>query len=200
MPRELKNAIVNCALAIIFTLFALAHVQQFAAQPRLSLVLIVGMETILVFFFLARKDADQTSYSWQAWLATSAGTMFPLLLRPVPEAQDLVIGQVLQTFGVMFQIVAVLSLNRSMGLLPAHREIKTHGAYRIVRHPLYAGYTIVLLGYLLSNWSTYNIAIIATGMAFQVMRIMHEESLLFTYPDYKTFAGETRWRLVPYIW
>jgi len=200
MPHELRNAAINCALAIVFSLFALAHVQNFIEAPRLSLALLVGMETILVALFLTRKDADETLYSWQAWLTTVAGTMFPLLLRPAAIAEDMLIGQFVQTAGVAIQIGALVALNRSMGLLPAHRGVKTSGVYRIVRHPLYAGYAIVLIGYLISNWSPYNAALIIGGMGFQVLRIRYEELLLRGFPAYVSFAGRTRWRLLPYVW
>ncbi|NIO38746.1 MAG: hypothetical protein GTO41_00215, partial [Burkholderiales bacterium] len=89
MSNELRNAIINCVLAIVFGMFAYAHVQQFITEPRLSLVLLVGVETALVVLFLIRRDPDETSHSWQAWLTTSAGTLFPLLLRPAAVAEDL---------------------------------------------------------------------------------------------------------------
>lgn len=200
MSQELRNATVNCALAIVFLLFAVAHAQQFAANPRLSLILMVGMETILVVLFLTRKDADRTLHSWQAWSTTALGTMAPLLLRPTALAEDMLIGQIIQISAFAFQIAALLSLNRSMGLLPAHRGVKTSGAYSLVRHPLYAGYTIALIGYLINNWSVYNAAVIIGGTAFQMLRIHYEESLLRGYPEYVSFINKTRWRLVPYVW
>jgi protein-S-isoprenylcysteine O-methyltransferase Ste14 len=86
-----------------------------------------------------------------------------------------------------------------MGLLPAHRGVKSRGLYAFVRHPLYATYTIALAGYLISNWSIYNAVILVAGTAFQVMRIRNEESLLLDYADYVAFAGRTRWRLLPFV-
>ena len=200
MPRHLRTFATNLALAFIFALFAAAHAQQFAVEPRLSLILLVGMEAALVVFFLIRKAPDQTWHSWQTWLTTGAGTIFPLLLRPLAGADDVLIGQLVQTAGVALQVAAVLSLNKAMGLLPAHRSIKTGGLYRFVRHPLYAAHTVALVGYLLNNLSAYNIAIIVAGTAFQILRIRNEESLLRGYPDYAAFAGRTRWRLVPFVW
>jgi protein-S-isoprenylcysteine O-methyltransferase Ste14 len=85
-------------------------------------------------------------------------------------------------------------------LLPAHRGVQTAGLYRFVRHPLYASYCVSLAGYLISNVSLYNVAIIAAGSAMQIMRIRNEERLLSAYPDYVAFAGRTRWRLVPFVW
>jgi protein-S-isoprenylcysteine O-methyltransferase Ste14 len=65
---------------------------------------------------------------------------------------------------------------------------------------LYAAYTLAIVGYLINNLSVANLAIIVVGTAFQVMRIMEEEDLLRTYPDYVAFSGKVRWRLVPGIW
>jgi len=200
VSRELRNAAINCLLAVVFAVFAYAHLQNFVLAPRLSLVLLVGMESVLVVLFLIRREPDQTSHSWQAWLTTSVGTLSPLLLRPTAVTDDLLLGQILQTVGVIVQIAALLSLNRSMGLLPAHRGVKTSGAYRIVRHPLYAGYAIVLLGYLASNWSVYNAAVIIGGMVFQILRIHYEELLLGGYPEYARFTDRTQWRLLPFVW
>jgi protein-S-isoprenylcysteine O-methyltransferase Ste14 len=200
MPRELRLAIVNCSLAIVYALFAYAHLTQFAVEPRLSVFLLVGMETLLVAIFLVRRDPDRTWHTWRTWLTTSAGTLFPLLLRPVAHAHDLPAAEVLQVTGACLQLGAVMSLNRSMGLLPAHREVKSNGLYRFVRHPLYASYSVALAGYVLNNWSILNVAIYLGGTTFQVLRIRHEEALLGNYPEYTAFADRTRWRLVPFVW
>ena len=200
LPRRFSIALINWALAGVFALFAYAHVQAFRETPRLSVLLIVGMEALLVLFVLVRKDPSRTWHSWQTWLTTCGGTFFPLLLRPMEMQSDLLIGQAVQITGVTLQIIALLSLNRSMGLLPAHREVKSNGLYRLVRHPLYAAYTVSLLGYLISNPSPYNVSVVGFGTFLQILRIRNEERLLFEYQEYASFAARTKWRLVPYIW
>ncbi len=198
--RGLGLAATNLLLAFVYALFAYAHVRLFLEQPRLSLVLIVGMETLLVVFIIVRKDPDKTWHSWQTWLTSTGGTLFPLLLRPTAVPDDLLLGQILQIFGVMLQIWALISLNKSFGILPAYRGVKSDGLYRFVRHPLYAAYEIALAGYLINNLSIYNAVVIVVGTAFQVMRIQNEERLLLEYPDYIVFADKTKWRLSPFIW
>lgn len=195
-----RVALANWSLAILFALFAYAHVSQFIDQPRLSLVLLVVMESLLVFFLLVRREPDRTWHSWNTWLTTLCGTAFPLLLRPADVPADVLLGQSLQIFGAVLQVAALLSLNRSMGLLPAHRGVRTNGLYRLVRHPLYAAYFVNLTGYLISNPSVYNVGILLAGSAMQIMRIVNEERLLSAYPDYVAFARRTRWRLVPFVW
>ena len=198
--RKIGAAATNWALAYVFALFAFAHLRLFLEQPRLSLVLIVVMEALLAFFLLVRKDADQTWHSWKTWLTTCGGTLAPLLLRPVDANADLLIGQSIQVVGSLLQVIAIISLNRAMGLLPAHREVKCNGLYRFVRHPLYAAYTIQLLGYLISNWSVYNLVVIVVGTCLQIMRIVNEEKLLCQYASYLVFTSRTRWRLIPLVW
>ena len=98
------------------------------------------------------------------------------------------------------QIAALLCLNRSFGLLPAYRGVKSYGPYSLVRHPLYTAYVISFIGYWINNQSSLNAAIVVFGSAFLVMRIYYEEALLLKYDDYMLYATKTRWRLVPAVW
>lgn len=54
---------------------------------------------------------------------------------------------------------AKLCLWRSFGLVAAHRGLKAGGLYAVVRHPMYAGYVISHVGYLLVAPSWWNLAI-----------------------------------------
>jgi protein-S-isoprenylcysteine O-methyltransferase Ste14 len=123
-----------------------------------------------------------------------------LLLRPTDATADLLAGEILQVGGFAMAIIALLSLSRSFGLLPAYRGIKSSGLYSVVRHPLYTAYVISFIGYLINNPSVANAAVIAFGTAFLVMRIHCEEALLLEYDDYSHYASRTRWRLIPAVW
>jgi protein-S-isoprenylcysteine O-methyltransferase Ste14 len=196
----LGAAISNLLLATLFFSFAYVHLQRFLAQPRLSLLLIVAVEGLVAVMLVIRRDPEKTQHGWKTWGATSIGTFAPMLLRPIDAPTDLMVGQALQIAGFGLQIAAVLSLNRSFGLLPAHRGVKSDGLYHWVRHPLYSAYLLAHVGYLASNMSWANVLVFATGTAFQVVRIVQEEQLLLQYPDYARYSGTTRWRLVPAIW
>ncbi|UCG71735.1 MAG: hypothetical protein JSV45_10755 [Chromatiales bacterium] len=198
--RGVGTASTNLFLALLFLAFAYANLQQFIATPRLSLLLIVAVEAIVAVLLVIRKDPDRTHHSWKTWVATFGGTVAPLLLRPTEAPADLLVGQGLQLAGFTLQLAAVLSLNRSFGLLPAHRGVKSDGLYRWVRHPLYSAYLFAHLGYLVNNFSGYNLAIVVIATAFQVLRILQEEQLLCEYDAYALYAGRTRWRLIPAVW
>ena len=198
--RGIGLAITNFALATCFFLFAYGHAESFLERTRLSVLLIVITETIVAVLLLVRRDPDETRHTAQTWITTTGGTLAPFLLRPTEVSEDLLIGQILQVVGILVQIGALASLNRSLGLLPAHRGIKSDGMYRFVRHPLYTAYTITFAGYLVSNLNIYNTVIVLAGIAFMIMRIRCEEDLLLQYPLYATYADKTRWRLIPSVW
>ncbi len=198
--RGIRLAFTNMLLATFYIFFAFANGQSFLEKPRLSVFLIVVAETIAAIFLIIRRNPDETKHSWQTWLTTACGTLAPLLLRPVAAAEDVLVGDILLVFGFAMLILAFASLNRSFGLLPALRGVKSGGLYGWVRHPLYAAYVIIYLGYLINNQSLYNVAVAVFGTAFLLMRIHYEEELLNQQADYRHYANRTRWRLIPNIW
>lgn len=198
--RGIGLAFTNMLLATLFILFAIANAKSFLENPRLSVFLIVVTETIVAIFLIIRRDPDETRHTWQTWISTTCGTLAPFLLRPIEVTEDLLSGEILQLIGFILQIAALLSLNRSIGLLPAYRGVKSGGLYRWVRHPLYTAYVITYLGYWINNQSLNNAAVVLVGTAFLVMRIYYEEALLLKYADYTRYANRIRWRLIPSIW
>ena len=198
--RGVGLAFTNFLLATFFLLFAIANGKSFLENPRLSVLLIVITEIIVAVFLVIRRDPDETEHSWQTWTTTTIGTLAPFLLRPIDATGDMLLGQVLQVAAFSMQIVALLYLNRSIGLLPAHRGVKSSGLYSWVRHPLYTAYVITYLGYWINNQSLANAVVAVAGTAFLILRIHYEEALLFKYADYTRYAERIRWRLIPAVW
>jgi protein-S-isoprenylcysteine O-methyltransferase Ste14 len=195
----LREAGTNLSLAALYALFALAHGRAFAAHPRASLLLLVVLEGAAAALLLARSRATEASLSPYSWLTTIGGTFTPMLLRPGPATADSPVGQVIQAVGAALAVIALLSLWRSFGLLPAVRTLRVEGAYRWVRHPLYLAYTVLNVGYLLSNHTAHNLAVVLAGLLFQVLRVYDEERVLFRLPSYRDYARRTRWRMVPRV-
>jgi len=94
----------------------------------------------------------------------------------------------------------LLTLRRNFGLLPAVRGgVAEHGFYRIVRHPLYAGYIwlhgALVLGY--PSWWNFAVWICAEGS--QLIRLRQEERILSADDRFRAYAKRVRWRLIPGI-
>ena len=81
----------------------------------------------------------------------------------------------------------------------ADRGIVVGGPYRIVRHPIYLGYFVTHVGFLLANWSPRNIALYIVIYFFQVARILSEERILREDESYRAYCQRVRYRLIPFI-
>ena len=62
---------------------------------------------------------------------------------------------------------------------------------------MYAGYTLTHIGFLLACPSIANSVLYASAFVFQVMRILREERILVRDPQYRDYAAEVRYRLLP---
>jgi protein-S-isoprenylcysteine O-methyltransferase Ste14 len=79
--------------------------------------------------------------------------------------------------------------------------IATSGPYAIVRHPMYAGAILFLLGtpLLLGSWIGLALApVIIVGIA--VRAVLEERTLSAQFPDYADYAARVRYRFVPLVW
>jgi protein-S-isoprenylcysteine O-methyltransferase Ste14 len=138
----LAAAFTNVTLSALYLAFGYAQVQSFRVHPRASALLVVAVETLFALFFLLRRSASAASTSKVACVSSMCGTFLPLLLRPSAAAEELLAAELVQAAGLAFAVAGILSLNTSVGLLPANRGVRTTGAYRAVRHPLYAAYLV----------------------------------------------------------
>jgi protein-S-isoprenylcysteine O-methyltransferase Ste14 len=195
----LWRAFVDLSLAALYVGFAYDQLRQFAQTHRPSAPILVATELVFAFFFLFRKQAEDVSRSTWDWFTTVGGTAAPLLLRATAAPHDFSAAQALQVFGATGSLLGIVFLNRSIGVVPAYREVKTSGVYRLVRHPLYAAYTLSNLGYVLSNRSPWNFAVLAAAFAFQLARIFNEERLLERHASYRAYQARTRFRLLPFV-
>jgi protein-S-isoprenylcysteine O-methyltransferase Ste14 len=107
------------------------------------------------------------------------------------------IGVALQLAGTAFEIYAKIVLGRSFGIVAADRGIIVGGPYRIVRHPIYLGYFVTHVGFLLANWSPRNLALYIATCFFQISRILSEERILSEDAAYREYRGRVRFRLIP---
>lgn len=171
---------------------------DFRETGRLTSLAWIASEALVVVLFVVRRTTANVSRSPADWFAAVAGTTVFLMARPAdvslaPQA----VALSLQMVGLTVQVAGKVVLGRSFGAVAANRGVVTRGPYRLVRHPIYAGYLLTHIGFLLANASVRNLAVYAIGYVLQVIRILAEERLLGSDATYREYRQQVRYRLIP---
>ena len=174
----------------------LAHYLAYRQSANLVLLPSEGLVVVLV---LIRRPAGQLSRSAAEWLIALIVTCSFMLVAPTSQGSlaPAALGVLLVLMGTVVQIHAKLALGRSFGCVPAHRGLMLGGPYRMVRHPMYAGYLLSHLAFLAMNPTWWNAAVYAFCYSLQVPRLLAEERLLARDPEYRSYQASVRYRLVP---
>ena len=188
-------------IASLFVSFAHRMLADGARTASLGALLAVLSEALPFFFVLFRAPAKSLSLRPGDWLIAITATVAPLLVQPAfggsATLVGVTVGYGLMMAGLFVQVSAKIMLGRRFGLVPANRGVRMLGPYRFVRHPMYAGYTITHIGFLVAMPSPLNAAIYAFALAMQLLRIAREEAVLMQDPLYSDYAGRVRYRLFP---
>ena len=81
-----------------------------------------------------------------------------------------------------------------------HRVIST-GLYGLVRHPMYMGAMVLVIGVPLALGSWWGLAFLPFIALLLAWRLIEEERLLVRdLPGYAAYRSAVRFRLVPYLW
>ena len=189
---------IYVAGAVIF--FAFVAFSQWQNDPgRITLLLAAIIEAVTAAIIVCSRRARRRDWRPLSVLASFVAMFFFLALDLAPARHVIpeTVGVGLQITGLVVQLYAKLSLGRSFGVLPATRNLVTQGAYRWLRHPIYFGYLIAHVGFLLSNFSVQNLSVLLVLYAAQVLRIHREEEMLMTLPGYSSYRKKVRYRLIP---
>ena len=85
-------------------------------------------------------------------------------------------------------------------LAPDQKVIST-GPYALVRHPMYAGAIVMLLGIPIALGSWWGVLVIVAMMPALIWRMIDEERFLARkLPGYVAYQKKVRHRLIPMVW
>jgi protein-S-isoprenylcysteine O-methyltransferase Ste14 len=171
----------------------------FRAHGGAASLLILPSEGLVLLFLVIRRRARALSLRARDWTLALFATAAPMLVatgigRPLVAPS---LAAVVMLTGTLVQLHAKLTLGRSFGCVAAHRGLKLDGPYRLVRHPMYAGYLVAHVGFLLVNPTAWNAFAYAVCYALQVPRLLGEERLLAEDAAYAAYRARVRWRLLP---
>jgi protein-S-isoprenylcysteine O-methyltransferase Ste14 len=101
---------------------------------------------------------------------------------------------------VFFVLKANTFSSATIELAPNQKVIAT-GPYAVVRHPLYTGAFVMLLGIPIALGSWWGLLVFVSMMPTLIWRLSDEEKFLArNLPGYTEYQDKVRFRLIPLVW
>jgi protein-S-isoprenylcysteine O-methyltransferase Ste14 len=196
---RLADITARAAVTVLFSLMAVRFGADFVQTGRVTGLLLLVSELLVVVMTVRRRSAAMVDRSLRARVLTTLSMLSPLLLAPAHVAAiapgPLTVG--VSVAGLAIVITGKLSLGRSFGLIPANRGVVSSGLYRLVRHPIYMGYLITHVAYVAANPSRWNAVVLLVGDIALLARALCEERTLAADPLYRAYQQSVRWRVCP---
>jgi protein-S-isoprenylcysteine O-methyltransferase Ste14 len=114
-----------------------------------------------------------------------------------------VVGDVLVVAGLSIAMLVVIENSYAAATVTVEtgQKVASGGLYKFVRHPMYVGNVIMMVGMPLALGSYWGLLFVLPGVAVLVFRILDEEKLLTQeLAGYREYAQRVRYRLVPNVW
>ena len=198
-PKRLLDLLEQVTVLALYSWLVLRlWPDEFSPSNWYPLLLLLS-EGLVVFLLLIRRPTDRISTNGRDWAVAAGGTFLALLVGKGGAPLFGALGACFLLLGLAMHVGAKLSLRRSFGLVAANRGVRVGGLYRLVRHPMYAGYMLSHVGFLLVAPSPWNAAIYAAVWMLLIARIYAEERVLSEDPEYQAFKSRVRYRLLPGI-
>jgi protein-S-isoprenylcysteine O-methyltransferase Ste14 len=120
----------------------------------------------------------------------------------VPTA-IVVLGDVLVLAGLSIAMFTVIQNSYASAniTVEAEQKVVTTGLYGMVRHPMYVGALIMMVGMPLALDSYWGLVTIVPVLVILAFRIVDEEKMLTQeLAGYADYVRKVHYRLVPYVW
>jgi protein-S-isoprenylcysteine O-methyltransferase Ste14 len=194
-----SDLLARATVGVLFTLLSINVLHDFMRTGRITGLLLLVSECLVIVLTVVRRPAQLVDRSLWAALVTTISLVGPPLLLP-SSAGGLVpdfVTAAASVFGLVLVVVGKLTLGRSFGLVPANRGVVVRGPYALVRHPIYSGYLITHLAFLIAYPRWWNVIVVATADTALIARALIEERVLRGDVEYRAYCQRVGWHLVP---
>jgi protein-S-isoprenylcysteine O-methyltransferase Ste14 len=186
------------AATVMLVLAMIAFTRNIGGDPMrwTSAVLTCAFYGLIIWCYLRRGPAVATSRSVTGYVAAVAGTLLPFTIPmfsgAAPAAGQVYATTILVLAGTAWEVWSLRSLGRSLSIIAQAREVVDRGPYRWIRHPLYAGEIVSVLGIAISVGTPGAFAVWLTFCGLQAYRALREEEILLqALPGYRAYRART---------
>ena len=197
--RFLADLVARLLVGALFALLSVNLLTDFIQTQRVTGLLLLISESLVVVFTLARRPALIVDRAVGAAIVTAMSIAGPVLLRTakVPGVLPDVATMAISAIGLMIVIASKITLGRSFGIVPANRGVVVGGPYCVVRHPIYAGYVVTHVAFVCAHPTGWNIALVLATDTALMIRALYEERVLAKDRKYQTYCERVAWHVVP---
>ncbi len=155
------------------------------AETRPAQKIIITVAFVAVFVLIAFSGLDHR----MGW---STVPVWVCLLGDVLVAAGL---------GIAMLVIAQNGYAASTVTVETGQQVVSGGVYKFIRHPMYVGNLIMMLGIPLALGSYWALLFVIPDVVVIVFRILDEEKLLTEeLAGYREYAQRVRYRLMPNVW
>lgn len=138
---------------------------------------------------------------WSGYLIVRGRIDESVLLLPEPLS---IAGGVMVAIGAAGTIYCRQQLGglwSAQTVLLANHRLVDHGAYQVVRHPIYGFACLKILGTVLAFPAWWNVLAGGLAIVLYILKGLEEEKLLADgLPGYRDYQRRVRYRIAPWIW
>ena len=183
------SEITNMFGAAFFVFLFIIRVMQFS-DGNIAAILLAVQAALAAFLLVMHKPVERIGHplmSMIAWLCALLPLMFQFdganVLYSLP--------------GLLLALWSLIALGFCFSIAPEDRGVVTRAPYSFIRHPMYLGESLSLLGLCIFSENLWNWFVLLLFVCLLAVRIYAEERVIANYERY----GKTvRWRLIPFIW
>jgi protein-S-isoprenylcysteine O-methyltransferase Ste14 len=177
-----------------------------------DLVIFVGWVAFWLYWLAASAGVKAGRTRWARFAAVRVAIVLVLLLLlrvRVLKAHGVTddpwlegVGLAIFVLGLALAVWARIYLGRNWGMPMSEKddpELVTAGPYRRIRHPIYSGIILAMVGTTLAVSLYWLIAVVLLGAYFVYSAVMEERYLAKLFPDaYPRYKQSTK-MLIPFI-
>jgi len=195
-----RDRLARASIGALFTLLSINLFADFVRTGHITGLLLLVGESLVVVLTILRRPAITVDRSAIAAVITTVSLVGPVLLRAAegqtPLASDQVTA-IVSGIGLVLVVMGKMALGRSFGVVPANRGVVVRGPYTFVRHPIYTGYLVAHLSFLVAHPTPWNISIMLVADTALIVRALMEERVLSADVAYQSYCQRVGWHLVP---
>ena len=194
-----SDLIARAIVIVLFSLLSINLLEDFQQTGHVTGLLLLASEALVVVLTLIRRRTTIVDRSAAGLVTTMLSLAGPPMLRAVAEpglVADTATA-VVSAVGLALVLMGKLTLGRSFGIAPANRGVVIGGPYNLVRHPIYTGYLITHVAFLVAHPTPWNALVIAVADGALIARALIEERVLSRDEQYRSYCQRVGWHLVP---